>query len=155
MSLTHVKVVNASQTYNINRFKNIKTDSCAENFIDLFIPLLLLLDLFYLLIVGVQVTVAPDDTQTHTHTHTHTLTLTHGKTPLDEGSTRGRDLYLTKLNIHNKLTFMPTVGFEPVIPARERPQTYALDCASIGISLFPCLIKQTPLSRILLTSSLK
>ena len=75
MSLTHVKVVNASQTYNINRFKNIKTDSCAENGIDLFIPLLLLLllllDLFYLLTVGVQVTVAPDDTQTHTHTHTH------------------------------------------------------------------------------------
>jgi len=35
---------------------------------------------------------------THTHTHTHT----NGRIPLDEGSARLRDLYLTKRNIHNK-----------------------------------------------------
>ena len=27
---------------------------------------------------------------------------------------------------------MPPVGFEPTIPAGERPQTYALDLAAIG-----------------------
>ena len=30
---------------------------------------------------------------------------------------------------------MPPVGFEPTIPARERPQTYALDRAATGIGL--------------------
>ena len=28
---------------------------------------------------------------------------------------------------------MPTVGFEPTISAGERPQTYALDRAAIGV----------------------
>jgi hypothetical protein len=28
---------------------------------------------------------------------------------------------------------MPPVGFEPTVPAGERPQTYALDRAAIGI----------------------
>jgi hypothetical protein len=28
---------------------------------------------------------------------------------------------------------MPPVGFEPIISAGERPQTYALDCAATGI----------------------
>jgi hypothetical protein len=28
---------------------------------------------------------------------------------------------------------MPPAGFEPVIPAYERPQTHALDCAITGI----------------------
>jgi hypothetical protein len=27
---------------------------------------------------------------------------------------------------------MPPLGFEPTIPAGERPQTYALDCAATG-----------------------
>jgi len=27
---------------------------------------------------------------------------------------------------------MPPVGFEPIISAGERPQTYALDCAATG-----------------------
>jgi hypothetical protein len=43
-------------------------------------------DLFYLLTVGVEVLFALDHTQTHT---------TVGRTPLDEGSARRRDLYLT------------------------------------------------------------
>ena len=49
-----------------------------------------------------------------------------GMTPLDEWSARHRDLYLTAHNIHNRQTSMPPVGFEPTIPADERPQTYAL-----------------------------
>ena len=31
---------------------------------------------------------------------------------------------------------MPPVGFEPTIPAGERPQTYALDRAATGTGLF-------------------
>ena len=42
---------------------------------------------------------------------------------------RRRDLYLTTLNTHNRQTSMPPVGFEPTIPAGERPKTYALDRA--------------------------
>jgi hypothetical protein len=30
---------------------------------------------------------------------------------------------------------MPSAGFEPAIPASERPQTYTLDGVAIGISL--------------------
>ena len=35
---------------------------------------------------------------------------------------------------------MPPVGFKPTIPASERPQTYALDCAATGIGEYwlPC-----------------
>ena len=31
---------------------------------------------------------------------------------------------------------MPPVGFEPAIPANERPQTYALDRVVAGIGLW-------------------
>jgi hypothetical protein len=46
---------------------------------------------------------------------------------------------------------MPTVGFEPTIPASARPQTYALDRAATGIGklqsngAFSC---DTPLANI-------
>ena len=56
--------------------------------------------------------------------------ITVGRTPLDEWSARRRDLYLTTHNTHNRQTSMPPVGFEPTIPASERPQTYALDRAA-------------------------
>ena len=56
-----------------------------------------------------------------------------GRTPLDEWSARRRDLYLTTPNTHNKQTSMPPVGFEPMISAGERPETYALDLAATGI----------------------
>ena len=42
-------------------------------------------------------------------------------------------LYLTTHNTHNSQTSMPTAGFEPAIPASERPQSYALDRAATGI----------------------
>ena len=61
--------------------------------------------------------------------HTQRRT-TVGRTPLDEWWTQPRDLYLTTHNTHSRQTSMPTVGFEPTIPAGERPQTYALDRAA-------------------------
>jgi len=59
--------------------------------------------------------VAPDHIQTHTHT-------TVGRTPLDEGSARRRDLYLTTHNIHNRQKSMPPAGSKPVIPTSEWPR---------------------------------
>jgi hypothetical protein len=50
-----------------------------------------------------------------------------GRTPLDEGSARLLG------NTHKRQTPMFPVGFEPEIPAREWPQTYALDRAATGI----------------------
>jgi hypothetical protein len=64
------------------------------------------------------------------HALTHT---TVGRTPLDEGSARRRDLYLTTHNTHKRQTSMPQLGFEPTIPASARPQTYAVDRAVTGI----------------------
>jgi hypothetical protein len=59
----------------------------------------------------------------HTQGHTHIG----GRTPLDEGSARRRDIYLTT---HKRQTSMRPAAFEPPVPASERPQTYALDCAA-------------------------
>jgi hypothetical protein len=55
--------------------------------------------------------------------HTHIL----GRTSLDGGSARLRDLYLTTHNTHKRQTSIPPAGFEPTIPASELSQTYALD----------------------------
>jgi hypothetical protein len=63
------------------------------------------------------------------HTQTHT---TVGRTPLDGGSARRRDLYLTTQTLYRRQTSMPPVGFEPTIPASAPPQTYALDRAVTG-----------------------
>ena len=54
-------------------------------------------------------------------------------TPLDEGSARRRDLYLTTNNIHHRKTLTPPAGFEPAIQANERPQNYSLDIATTGL----------------------
>ena len=74
--------------------------------------------------------------------------ITVGRTPLDEWSARRRDLYLTKHNTHNRQTSMPPVGFEPTISAAERPQTYALDRAAIGICQL-CMYTQQTVSNLL------
>jgi hypothetical protein len=61
------------------------------------------------------------------------ITLRHntlGRTPLDERSLRRTDLYLTTHNIHKRQTSMLPAGFEPIIPANERPQTHTLDRAA-------------------------
>ena len=52
--------------------------------------------------------------------HTQRRT-TVGRTPLNEGSARRKDLYLTTHDTHNRQISMPTVGFEPKISAGERP----------------------------------
>jgi hypothetical protein len=36
---------------------------------------------------------------------------------------------------------MPSVGFEPMISASERPQTYALDSAATGTGIKPKIVK--------------
>jgi hypothetical protein len=70
------------------------------------------------------------------HYRGFTITFRHttlGMTPLDEGSARRRDLYLTTHNTHKRQTSMPPATFEPAIPASERRQTHALDRAATGI----------------------
>jgi len=67
--------------------------------------------------------------------HTQRRT-TVGRTPLDEWSALSRNLYLTTHNIHNRQTSMSPVGFEPAIPASERPQTHVLDRAATEIGYF-------------------
>ena len=57
-----------------------------------------------------------------------------GRTPLDEESARSRDLYLTIKNMHKRKTIHVPAGFEPAIPASQRPQIYVLDqCFSIFV----------------------
>jgi hypothetical protein len=69
--------------------------------------------------------------------HLITLTDTHtvGRTILDEGSARRRDLHLTTHNTHKRQTTMSRAGFEPSIPAIERPQSHALHRMATGIGL--------------------
>ena len=68
----------------------------------------------------------------HSDTH-HTQTRTTlGRTPLNEWLARRRDLYLTTHNIHKRQTSMSPGGFEPAIPASERPQTYTIERAATG-----------------------
>jgi hypothetical protein len=74
------------------------------------------------------------------HWRGSTTTLRHttlGRTPLDECSTRRRDLYLTTHNTQKRQISIPLAGFEPTIPASERPHTLALDrtASEIAISL--------------------
>jgi hypothetical protein len=66
------------------------------------------------------------------HLFTHNDTYRHGRTPLDEGSARRRGLYLYNTQLFTRNTSMPPTGFEPAIPAIERPQTYAPTATGIG-----------------------
>jgi len=59
--------------------------------------------------------------------------ITCGRTPLDEGSARRRVLYLTTHNLRKRQISIPPAGFEPEIPASERPQTHALHIAATWI----------------------
>ena len=61
------------------------------------------------------------------------ITLRHttlGRTPLGEWSAHHRDPYLTTHNTHKRETSSSPAGFEPAIPADERPQTHVLDRAA-------------------------
>jgi hypothetical protein len=64
---------------------------------------------------------------------THFRHTTVGRTPLDEGTARSRDLYLTTHNNHKRQTSMPPVEFEPTILASERPKIHTLDRTATGI----------------------
>jgi hypothetical protein len=64
---------------------------------------------------------------------THIRHTTVGRTPLDEGPARRRDLYLTTHNTHKRQTSIPPVGFEPTILVSERPKTHVLDRTATGI----------------------
>ena len=66
----------------------------------------------------------------HLKTFRHTK---FGRNPLDEGSARHRHLYETTHNVHKRRTSIPPAGFEPTIPASERPQSRALDRPANGI----------------------
>jgi hypothetical protein len=63
-----------------------------------------------------------------------------GRTPLDKWLARRRDLYLTTHNTHNRQTPMPPVGFEPTIPAGERPRKHVLDRAATGTGMLTGII---------------
>jgi len=54
-----------------------------------------------------------------------------GRTPLDEGSARRRDLYSTTHDTHKRQTSTPPAGFEPAIPASEQPKTHAWPLGSV------------------------
>jgi hypothetical protein len=60
-----------------------------------------------------------------------------GRTPLDEVSSLRRDIYLTTPDIHKRQASVSLTGFEPAIPASERPQTHALDHTTIPNSPTP------------------
>jgi hypothetical protein len=74
------------------------------------------------------------------HTQTHTTVC---RTPLDEGSARRRDLYLTTHKMYKRQTSTPPMRFEPTIPASVRSQTYALDRAAAGIGVFKFFVPKT------------
>ena len=58
-----------------------------------------------------------------------------GRTPLDEGSARRRDFYLTTHYTHKRQTSIPPAGFEPATPATDRSQTHALDRSAVTHSV--------------------
>jgi hypothetical protein len=73
------------------------------------------------------------------HCRSFTVTIRHttiGRAPLDEGSARCRHLYLTTHNSYKRQTSVPSAGFEPAIPASDRPQTRALDRAATGVCIY-------------------
>ena len=89
-------------------------------------------DLFCVLSVAAGYCCSLSHSETHTRTHTHTQ----GATPVEQGSAPSTVLYLTTRNIHNRQTDMPPAGFEPAIPATDRPQTHTSDRAAPGMGTF-------------------
>jgi hypothetical protein len=76
-------------------------------------------------------------TLSDTHTHTHIC-----RNPLEEGSARRRDLYLTTPNTQKEQTFVPPAGLEPAIVASERSQTCALEPAANEIGKITICLHQ-------------
>jgi len=83
---------------------NFMTHGVLSFFLSFFLYFFLLYyDFFYTFTVSVMIV----DTPHHTQRHTHTL----GRTPLDAGSARRIDLYLTTHNTHNRQTSIRPPGF--------------------------------------------
>ena len=61
-------------------------------------------------------------------------TVTHNRYDSSETSDQlvAEDATYTTHNKHKRRTFMPSAGFEPAIPALERPQMYGLDRTATG-----------------------
>ena len=76
--------------------------------------------------------------RSHSMTHARTLSLSLflGRNPLDDGSARRRDLYQEWHNTQNRQKAIPLTGFQLSVPARERPQSHALDRKATGIGSF-------------------
>jgi len=70
--------------------------------------------------------------------------MTHDDAPQLVGLLWTSDQLVTETSTwrHNRRTSMPPVGFEPTIPAGERPQTHALDDAhwdrESGVCVYVC-----------------
>ena len=60
-----------------------------------------------------------------------------GRTPLEEWSARRRDLNLVTHTTVTQQKAIHSMGFEPAIPASQRPQTHALDRTATGTGRFP------------------
>jgi len=61
-------------------------------------------------------------TRSYSVTHTHAQSL--GRTPLDEGSARRRNLLPDNTTLTRDNTSVPWVGFEPAIPVSLRPSSH-------------------------------
>jgi hypothetical protein len=93
----------------------------------------------YLIIVGVEVYYCG-----WSHSMTHTQTHTFGWTPLNEGSARRRDLYLTTHNTNNRQTTMPQWD--------SNPQSLQANCRRLRPSVhapIKSLSLQSPISVVL------
>ena len=73
----------------------------------------------------------------HSHTHKHSV----GRLSTS-GRPNRRDLYLTTHNNHNRQTSMIQPGFEPAIPASERPQIHLFDRVATGTGILLSLITE-------------
>jgi hypothetical protein len=62
------------------------------------------------------------------------------KTPLEDGTARCR--YRSLRKICKRKPSIPQAGFEPAIPASERPHTYVLDSAATGIGFSSHILKK-------------
>jgi hypothetical protein len=58
-----------------------------------------------------------------------------GITPLNEGSARRRDPFLTTHNNHKRHTSMVAAEFELALPVSKRPQTVASDRSATGTGI--------------------
>ena len=97
------------------------------------------LDPFYLVIVGVKGNCClPDHIQWQIHTR-------YSSSGRGVGPSE-RTLPDKTHYIYKRQTFMPPAGFEPAIPAGERAQAHALDCATTGNAFDSCLIVDMPVN---------